>query len=302
MSSKLQERITLHYLLHTKTKGKKKSEEENYLSINAVDFRHKDVLTPESLSKLWNIGLKIAKSTILATTYKCIPSTGLLKKKFKTDESKLRYKQLSRFFGTFYVNFLKSSVQSIRGHIGGVLHYNKLGFKKFFPCSNEDKEEPNHSLNSFIEIIGLPATLYLDNRKNFKDGLFKSTPRQFGRLSSFTEPKSPWQNRAEIAIGEVQRYARQLTQRSSTPIRLWCFCFEYTANIISLCATGRFDLKGRTPCEVVTNYIPDILKKVGKIKFGVMVPSSVQEALWLDREIGNTRKQDTISTSQTNSI
>ena len=47
-------------------------------------------------------------------------------------------------------------------------------------------------------------------------------------------------------------------QHTQNPIKLWCFLYEYSADIMSLCATGRFDLKGRTPYEVVTNYTPDI--------------------------------------------
>ena len=49
---------------------------------------------------------------------------------------------------------------------------------------------------------------------------------------------------------------------TQTPIRLWCFCFQYCADILSLCATGRFYLQGRTPFEVVTNYTPDISEYV----------------------------------------
>ena len=43
-----------------------------------------------------------------------------------------------------------------------------------------------------------------------------------------------------------------------TPIRLWCFYYEYTADILSLFIDTRFELKGRTPYEAVTNYTPDI--------------------------------------------
>ena len=86
--------------------------------------------------------------------------------------------------------------------------------------------------------------------------------RKFGIWSSFTEPLSPWQNRAEYAIGEVKRHARMLMQKTLTAVRLWCFCYEYVADILSPCATGRFDLRGRTPYEVVTNYTPDIFEYV----------------------------------------
>ena len=139
-----------------------------------------------------------------------------------------------------------------------MLYCNKLGIKKFFPYTNETQEETSHSLRSFIELIGLPAVLHSDNHNNLRTGKFKKTLKTFGIRSTFSEPKSPWQNRAEFAIGEVRRQARKLMQRTQTPVRLWCFRYEYAADILSLCASGRFDLKGRTPYEMVTNYTPDI--------------------------------------------
>ena len=157
----------------------------------------------------------MVKNTILATTHKCIHSTGMLAKRFKTDKSQLRCKQLSRHSGTFYVDFLKVNVKSFRGYAGGMLYCNKLGFKIFFPCMNETQEENSHSLRSFKEIIGLPAPLHSDNHNNLKTGLLKKTLRKFGIRSSFTEPRSPWQNRAQYAIAEVKRHARTLMQVTS---------------------------------------------------------------------------------------
>ena len=49
---------------------------------------------------------------------------------------------------------------------------------------------------------------------------------------------------------------------TGTPVRLWCFCFEYAADILSLCATGRYELQERTPYETVLNYTPDISEYV----------------------------------------
>ena len=100
-------------------------------------LRDSNSLSPEQLSRMWQIALKTAKNSILATTHKCIRSTGMLARRFKTDKSQLRYKQLSRHYGTFYVDFLKVNVKSLRGYVGGILYCNKLGFKKFFPCINE---------------------------------------------------------------------------------------------------------------------------------------------------------------------
>ena len=119
----------------------------------------------------------------------------------------------------FYVDFLKVTIKSIRGYIGGMLYCNKLGFKKFFPCTSETQDETSHSVRSFIELVGFPTALHLDNHNNLRTGKFKKTLRKFGIWSTFSQPKSPWQNRTEFAIVEVKRQARKLMQRIQTPIR-----------------------------------------------------------------------------------
>ena len=233
-----------------------------YVSISAINSRRTNTVSAEELSRKWNIGLKTASRTLQATTHKCIRTTGLLSKRFKTDKAQLRYKQLSRQYGTFYVDYLKISAKSLRGFIGGTIYTNKLGFKKFFPCTNETGESTAAGLRTFIDIVGLPTSIHSDNHSNFQEGAFKRLMRKFGIPQTFTEPHSPWQNRAEAAIGETKTYARRLMQKTNTPIRLWCFCFEYTADILSLCATGRHDLKGRTSYEAIMNYTPDISEYV----------------------------------------
>ena len=47
-------------------------------------------------------------------------------------------------------------------------------------------------------------------------------------------------------------------QKRNTLVRLWCFCYKYSADILYLLATGWFDLQGRSPYEVVMHYTPDI--------------------------------------------
>ena len=51
-------------------------------------------------------------------------------------------------------------------------------------------------------------------------------------------------------------------QRSNAPARLWCFCYEYSADVLSLLATGRYELEGCTQYDVVMNYTPDISEYV----------------------------------------
>ena len=256
MSMQLPSLLINSPLLHDVTP--QDQEESVFSTISKVNTRRRDTITPEALAKRLNIGLATAKRTLNATSHQCLRTTGLLTKRFKTDRSQLRYKQLTRGYGTFYTDYLKVSTKSLRGYIGGVIYTNKLGFKKFYPCETEQGLETSRTLRNFIETVGLPQAMHSDNHRNFKEGLFKKLLRKFGIYSTYTEPHSPWQNRAEPAIGEVKTYARRLMQRSKTPVRLWCFCYEYSADVLSLLATGRFELQGRTPYEAIMNYTPDI--------------------------------------------
>ena len=146
----------------------------------------------------------------------------------------------------------------MRKFIGGTLYTNNLVFKKLSPCSNETSAETGHTVRGFIELFGLPLTLHSDNNKKRKKGIFKQLLQWFGIIPAHTEPHLNWQNRAEPVIGEVNINARKLMIDSNNPILLWCFCYEYTADIIYLCATGCFESQGRTLHETVMNYTPAI--------------------------------------------
>ena len=236
--------------------------DDAYSTVSKMATQRSDRLSPEKLSQLWRIGLKTAERTLKASTHQCIRTTGVLTRRFRTDKAHMRFKQLSTHHGEFYADYLKCAVKSIRGFIGGTVYTNKLGFKKFFPMSTEQGEENSSTLRSFIQLIGIPRKLHTDNHNNFAEGAFKRACRRFGVLQSFTEAHSPWQNRAEPAIGDIKGYARRLMMHTQTPIRLWCFCYEFSADLLSLCATARYDLQGRSSYEHVVGYTPDITEYV----------------------------------------
>ena len=145
-------------------------DEEIHRSISAIKDTKKSItLTPEGLSKIWGIGLKTEMRTLAATNQQIIITTSLLAKRFRTDKYKLRYKKISFHDGTSYVDYLKVGFKSIRKLIGDTLYTNKLGFKKFFPCTDETSEQNFHTLRNFIEIFGLPPTFHSDNHRNFKE-------------------------------------------------------------------------------------------------------------------------------------
>ena len=229
-------------------------------SVSRMATSKRDTLTPQQLSKLWKIGLKTAKRTLSATGHQCLRTTGTLTRRFRTDKAHMRYKRLSTKKGLFYVDTLKAKVKSIRGYTVGNLYTNKLGFRKFFPMETES-DTPN-TLQYFIELVGLPPAIHSDNAKVFMHGAFGKLCRKYQIKQTFTEPYSPWQNRAEVGIKEVKSYGRKLMEEANAPVRLWCFAFEHAGDILTLMATGAYQLGGRTPYEIVMGYTPDISEYV----------------------------------------
>ncbi len=233
------------------------SSDDAYVSQQAkLATRRKDQLSPESLARLWQCGLKTAERTLKATTHQCLRTTGVLTRRFRTDKAHMRYKRLASKQGTFYVDTLKAKVRSLRGFTCGNLYTNNLGFKKFFPM--EFESETPHTLQSIIETVGIPPAIHSDNAKVFTEGDFRKKCRKYDIMSTSTEPMSPWQNRAEYGIGEVKSYGCKIMEQQQAPIRLWCFAYEYAADVLCLMATGRYQLEGRTPYEHVMHYTPDI--------------------------------------------
>jgi hypothetical protein len=242
------------------TKQIEPDQAESYQSIHAFKSKKKDTLAPEDLAKLWGIGLKTAKRTLLATTHECIRTVGDLTRRFRTDKAHMRYRRLSTKHGLFYVDTLKSKVKSIRGFTCGNLYTNSLGFRKFFPMEAESNTP--HTLQKFISMVGLPPRIHADNAKVFTDGDFGKKCTKYNISQSFTEPHSPWMNRAETGIREIKSFGRRIMADTQAPIRLWCYAYEYAAEINCLLATGLYDLGGRTPYEHVMQHTPDISEYV----------------------------------------
>lgn len=181
--------MSLHLLSAVQSTAILHPHEDTFMSLHAMNlYKSKESISPEEMARLLKIGLKTAQRTLQATTSKFIRTTGALSWRFKTDKAQL--------LGKFYCDYLKVNATSICGYKGGVIYTNGLGFYKFIPCENETSETTGRTLRYFLHVIGLPYSLHSDNYGNFKDGLFKRLTRKFGIYQTFTEPHSPWQNRA----------------------------------------------------------------------------------------------------------
>ena len=83
----------------------------------------------------------------------------------------------------------------------------------------------------FVQCVGIPPALHSDDAKVFAKGEFAKSCRKYQIQQTFSEPYSPWQNRAESGIRELKSYAGKLLQSTQAPLRVWCFAYEYAAGI-----------------------------------------------------------------------
>ena len=63
-----------------------------------------------------------------------------------------------------------------------------------------------HALSSFIHEVGIPNDLHSYNAKELMQGQWRKICQDFSINTTFTEPHSPHQNRAEGAIREAKRH------------------------------------------------------------------------------------------------
>jgi IS30 family transposase len=226
--------------------------------------------TAEKLATLWSIGLDTAIKTIQVTTQKGIRTTTLpIEQRFRTRQAQLRYKQLGGRHGRFYTDTFFSGVPMLNGNSMVQLFTNDLAFTRVYPMKL--KSQAHESLSTFIHEVGIPSSLHSDDAKELMQGKFKDLCKEFNIPCTYTEPYSPWQNRAENAIRELKRHVRRKMLANKVPPRLWDFCVKWSSDIRNKTSSNRFVLDGRTPYEAILGHTPDI---------SLLVTFNFYEPLW----------------------
>jgi hypothetical protein len=215
------------------------------------------MITKEKLAELWGIPLHMAAQTLRVTTQKGIRNAiHPITRRFATKQSRLRYNQLASRHGRFYTDTFFSSTKSTRGNTMAQLYVNDIKYVRIIPMSK--KSDVCNTLMTFIQDIGVPASLHSDGAKELQSGKWKDICDEYGIKQTITEPYSPWRNRAKVNIREVKKRIHRLMMRTKTPMVLWDYCATYVAEIMCMTANDLYVLHGRTPHEVVTGITPDI--------------------------------------------
>ena len=212
-------------------------------------------ITPENVAKRWMLGIEQAKKTLSVTTQsgvRSIPNPAM--RRFKTQMAHLRY---PRLHGTFYADIMEPKIKSIDSHRYIHIIGNGKGFTKCYPM--ERKNESIHALDEFVKKIGVPETLISDNDTTMEGwSEWKKRIRKYGINPKYTEPHSPFQNKAELDIRELKRMIRRFQDKSRSPRRLWNYLATLCTKIRSFTTGTSPDLNGRCAFEQVLGWTPDI--------------------------------------------
>ena len=215
-----------------------------------TDDRHHGI-SPELLARKWGIGLEKAKNTLKGTTQNSIRSAVMpLTRRYRTDFMSQRLRRLT----TWYTDTLFSKQKSVVGNTCAQMFTDGMGFTYVYPMRS--KAQAGEALHKVTIDVGVPNTIISDSagEQSGDKTHFKEVLKRCHIDSRNIEPYSPWQNKAENAIGIIKAKAKRRRIRRRVPKRCWDFGLVWEAEIY--CRTAGKD--GRTAMERITGDTPDI--------------------------------------------
>ena len=213
-------------------------------------------VSPDFLSKIWNIKPDLAKKTINQTTqlYRKGADNDL-SRQFSTNDRMLRYKRIdSQFFtDTFFVT---EKGKSTRGNTCAQLFVSDKGFVAIYPMKS--KGDYKEALHKFCKDVGVPSTLLVDPSGEQTSKKARKFCHQVGTTLKVLEESTQWANRAELYIGLLKSSIAKDLSRTNCPMKLWDYCAERRARIHNVIPRDLFQLNGNNPVTATFGNQADI--------------------------------------------
>jgi hypothetical protein len=126
-----------------------------------------------------------------------------------------------------------------------------------------EKNESIYALDDFVKKVGIPEVL-CDNDWTMEGwSEWKRWIKKYSIEPKYTEPYSPFQNKAELDIREHKRMIKRYQDNTRSPQRLWNYLVNLCANIRKSFIAGIHpDLQGHSAFEHVHGWTPDISNHV----------------------------------------
>ena len=213
-------------------------------------------ITPQFLSKIWNIRSDLAHKALNQTTQlNRQGGDNSLSRHFSTNDRMLRYKRInSQFFtDTFFVT---AKGKSLRGNKCAQMFVSDKGYVAIYPM--ETKGSFKDSLHQFCKEIGVPVSLVCDPSGEQTSKDVRKFCHQVGTTLRVLEESTQWANRAELYIGIFKESIRKDLSASNSPMKLWDYCAERRARIHNVTPRNLFQLNGSNPTTATFGTHPDI--------------------------------------------
>jgi hypothetical protein len=220
----------------------------NELSINAVTTGEtSSTITKEVLAQRWGISSETAAKTLRVTTQRGIRTfIHPTDRRFGTSKPHLTYPFMRN--KRFYTDTMFSKIPSIRKNTCAQVWTDGSGFSLFYPM--QTKGMAYQTVERMTQDIqGIPEMIISDGAGEQGGKLWNKEVNKVRTRHHYTEPYSPWQNKAESEIREIKRAIRRETARSKSPKRLWDYCGQRVAAIRCFTAHSFPELDGMTPYE-----------------------------------------------------
>ena len=158
----------------------------------------------------------------------------------------MRYRQIRLPAGEFYTDTFKAKVKSVRGFTCAQICGNKFGMMKSYPMDANNKTDVGNSLSVFIQDVGIPQRLHMDNAPEMvgrKTPFFKRARKEGIDLTTI-EPERPDENYGESLVRMAKLGTAKMMVKHKVPMRLWCYAMEYYCDRHSLTVPGMYRNKG----------------------------------------------------------
>lgn len=223
-------------------------------NVHATLTRHRHTpISPEAISRIWNIGLDTAQRTLRGTTQDGVRTAiHPITRRYRIDHLHLHRQRLN---ATFHKDTLLSRIPSIRGNNCAQV-FTDGRFTAVYPLKS--KSMAGDALREFSSDFGIPDTLVADlaGEQTGADTEFVKQIRRLDIRIHYAEKGRKNQNHhVEREIGILKtRWKRRMTA-NAIPMRLWDYGLVYEAEILSRMCRHE---DGRSGLEILTGNTPDI--------------------------------------------
>jgi hypothetical protein len=211
--------------------------------------------TPEHISNVFDITLDKAKDMLSKTTQQTIRMgfTPLTRRycSFGIDPHE------NRVAGQWVIDYLESSIKSIRQNVGAFVITNGK-YIYVLSTPKQTDEYATRAITMFSADVGVPTEVKSDLHSSFtgKHTQFQQFLRSKHIVMTNSESgRHGHTYKVVTAIREIRRRSRKKMILKNVPHRLWCLMLEWQARIMQLIPHGYNE---RTGYEIVTGKTPDI--------------------------------------------